>query len=116
MAPHLLTLPWDIRRHILIFAVELRDLYVCSDHVIRAQGFVCPARGMKQNPTLQLQLACSRLRSEVTALTSLSNLEARDMDCAEEYLKHYPEAIPLVRTLKFTSQINVLGMDLEKER
>ena len=116
MAPHLLTLPWDIRRHILILAFEVGDFYVCYDHPVRAHGLLSPTRGIKQNPStrLQLQLACSQLRSEVTTLP-LANLEVCDMDCAEKYLKLYPEVIPLIRSLKFTSQIDVLGMDLQKE-
>ncbi len=47
---------------------------------------------------------------------ALSNLEACDSYCAEEYLKHYTEVVPFIKNLKFTSQFDFIRKDLETEK
>ena len=116
MATQFLDLPWDIRRHVLDYSIQPDGHYVCSNHLIDERGFNYPARGFNQNPTLTLHLVCSQLHSEIRDFDKRwLSLHLCDEDCAEQYLEHYPEVVPFIRSIRFTSQFHPKWWDVAEE-
>ena len=114
MGLQLLDLPVEVRRHILEYAIKCNDHYVCRHHV-RDNGFRYPSRGFQQNPMLNLRLVCSQIHSELRDFEKKwLSLRLCDEDCAGDYLRHYLEVAPFIRSINFTSRFFCIRWDLDE--